>query len=215
MEDITFTLPHPCLMSLCGPTAAGKSTVAFEIIRRRKELFAEPIEKVTYVYTEYQPKFSELEASDRNIRFTKDLNEIDQIKSGPHLVILDDLQQELTTDKKMRELVTQFFLRKSHHRGISCCLLLQNPFAKNLRDINLNSQVMLIWDYARDRSVMSHIAKQICPGQTKFLQQAYEDAVTRSEFGYLVLIFHPRLKKYKYWVRSSLFPSSDTVVYAE
>ena len=215
MDDMTFTLPHPCTISLCGPTGVGKTFLAFDIIKRRIELFSEPINSVTYVYSEFQPKFYELEASDSNVRFTNDVYEIDKIKSGPHLVILDDLQQDLVSDKQKRELVTNFFLRASHHRSISVVLLVQNPFAKGLRDVNLNTQCLILYDYLRDRSVMSHISRQICPGQTKFLQEAYIDAVIRSDFGYLVLTFHPQLKKYKYWVRSSLFPSPETVVYAE
>ena len=76
-------------------------------------------------------------------------------------------------------------------------LLVQNPFEKGLRDVNLNTQCLILYDYLRDRSIMSHIARQICPGKTKFLQEAYVDAVIRSEFGYLVLTFHPQLRKYK------------------
>ena len=100
MDDISFTLPHPCTVTLCGPTGVGKTFLAFDMIKRRKELFSEPIEKVTYVYTEFQPKFFELEASDSNVQFTNDLYDIDKIKSGPHLVILDDVQQDLVSDKK-------------------------------------------------------------------------------------------------------------------
>ena len=111
--------------------------------------------------------------------------------------------------------MTNFFLRASHHRSISVVIILQNPFAKGLRDISINSQVTIIYDFARDRSIISRIGAQVCPGKTKFLQEAYQDAVTRSDWGYIVLIFHPQLKKDKYWVRSTLFPSPDTVVYAE
>ena len=215
MDEVTFTLPHPCTISICGPTSSGKSFLAFDIIKRRAELFSEAIQEVTYVYSEYQSQFHELEAADSNVKFTNDLFDIDKIKSGPHLVIIDDLQQDLVSDKSKRELVTNFFLRASHHRSISVVIILQNPFVKGLRDISINSQVTIIYDFARDRSIMSRISAQVCPGKTKFLQEAYQDAVTRSDYGYLVLIFHPRLKKYKYWVRSTLFPSSDTVVYAE
>ena len=215
MDDINFVLPHPSSIICAGPSSSGKSHLAFEIIKRRNELFSEPIEQVTYVYGEFQPKFYELSSSEDNIKFTNDLFEIDEIKSGPHLLILDDLQQDLVSDKKKRELVTNLFLRGSHHRSISVVLILQNPFVAGLRDVAVNSQVNIIWDFPRDRSIMTNYAKQVAPGKVRFLQQAYEDAVSRSDYGYLVLLFHPQLKKDKYWVRSSLFPTSDTVAYAE
>ena len=215
MDDISFILPHPSSIILAGPSSLGKSHLAFDIVKRRNELFSEPIEKVTYVYGEFQPQFYDLQSSDSNVKLTDDLFEIDQIKFGPHLIILDDIQTDLTTDKKKRELVTNVFVRGSHHRSISVVLILQNPFAAGLRDVAINSQVNCIWDFPRDRSIMSNYARQVCPGKTRFLQEAYNDAVSRSDYGYLVLLFHPQLKKDKYWVRSSLFPSSDTVAYAE
>ena len=212
MEDITFTLPHPCTININGSTGVGKTFLTFDIIKKRKELFSEPIDAVTYVYSEFQPKFYEL---GDDVTFTNDLYDIAKIQNGPHLIILDDIQVDLASDKQKREFVTNLFLRGSHHRSISVILICQNPFTKGLRDINLNTQCLILYDYVRDRSVMSHIARQVCPGKSKFLQDAYIDAVTRSEYGYLVMTFHPQLKKFKYWVKNSLFLTPETVVYAE
>ena len=94
MDEVTFTLPHPCTISIYGSTGVGKSYLAFDIIKRRDELFSESIRDVTYCFSEFQTKFHELEAADENVKFTNDLLEIDKIKNGPHLVILDDLQMD-------------------------------------------------------------------------------------------------------------------------
>jgi len=213
MELLDFSIPHPSTISIIAPTGSGKSHLALEIIRRRKEVFSENIENVTFVYSEMQPSFYDLQATDPNVRFTDSLEDIEQIH-GPHLVVVDD-QQDTFSDKAKRDLITRFFIKLSHHRGISVILILQNAFVKALRDVNLNSQFLILFDFPRDRSTIKLIARQVCPGQTGFLSQAYNHAVANKEYGYLCMDFHPAHKKYKYWVRSNVFPSSDCVVYSE
>jgi len=212
MEAINFHVPHPGTMCICGVTGSGKTRLVLEIIKRRKELFSVPIDKVLYIYSDFQPIFADLQ--DVEVTFSNSLVDIEGIIAGPHLVVIDDHMDTIEKGPH-NELIKRFFIKHSHHRNISVVLILQNPFAKGLRDINLNTQTLILFDNPRDKSVINYIARQICPGRTKFLSDAYQRAVSTREFGYLVMDLHPQNRKYKYWVRSDLFPSSTCEVYAE
>ena len=88
-------------------------------------------------------------------------------------------------------------------------ILLQQAFNKYLREISLQAQYILLMDTQRDRSIIAHLAKQLVPGCTAFLTDAYLKAVTNTEYGMLFLDLHPKNKKNAAWVRSQLLPSES------
>lgn len=212
-ECISFTIPHSCTVEIIGGTGTGKTYLVLELIRRRREIFAFPYEKVVYIYTDFQPEFHKIQAADPNVHFSQSIQDIEALENEC-LLIVDD-QQELIAKGENNSLISRFFSTHSHHRGITIVLLLQNPFAPGLRSVNLNTQLLILFDNFRDRSVIRYIARQICPGRTELLTQAYANAVTNREFGYLVIDLHPKNRKYKFWLRSHLFPSPDCQVYSE
>jgi len=160
-----------------------------------------------------QPVFYSLQASDPDIIFTDRLQDIEQLTSDPCLIICDDQMDNLGKRGADVELLTKFYIQHSHHRGASIILILQNAFKPLLRDVNLNTQYLFFFDQPRDRSTISTLARQLCPGQGAFLQQAYQKAVEGKEFGYLFLDLHPRNKLCRFWVRSNVFPTSDCELY--
>lgn len=70
---------------------------------------------------------------------------------------------------------------------------------------------MAFFNQIRDRSTIVNIAKQFCPGQAKFLIEAYKQCV-RVKFRPLILDFH-QLSQDKFRVRSSFFPSPECEIY--
>lgn len=211
---INFQLPHPGSIILAGSTGTGKTHLIYEIIKHRRELFTKPIEHVLFVYSDYQPGFYDLEREDPNVVFTNNIFDIENFNHRPGLIICDD-QMDLLAKRDVRELITRYFIKHIHHRDLSFCLTTQNLYAKGMRDINLNGQFLLLTDNPRDRGSISVVARQICPSRSKFIQDAYVQAVTRRPFGYLVIDLHPQNKMYKYFLRSNLFPTSNVEVYAE
>jgi hypothetical protein len=111
------------------------------------------------------------------------------------------------------ELINRFFIKTSHHKNISVIIILQNAFKKELREVNINSQYLIVFDSPRDRSTIQRLASQICPGQIKYLQDAYIKAVTLRKHGYLCMDLHPRSNNKLFWARSHLFPDNDCEVY--
>jgi len=144
--------------------------------------------------------------------FTNELTQLEDLCSDPCLVIIDD-QMDVISKGKANDLVTRFFIKHSHHRGASVVLILQNAFKSGLREINLNTQYLVMFDQPRDRSTITSLARQICPGESKFLQDAYQKAVANKDYGYLFMDLHPRNKKCKYWLRSSVYPDENCEVF--
>ena len=99
------------------------------------------------------------------------------------LVVLDDNMMAETDGR-----VTTLFTKKSHHSDTSDIYLVQNLFQKNKesRTISLNSQYMVVFKNPRDASQLANLARQMYPGRSAFVQEAFADA-TASPYGYLLI----------------------------
>jgi len=160
-NTFNFQLKHPALMTIVGPTCSGKSTFTIELIRKRNEIFDKPIDKVIYVYTEHQNIFDELQSEDKDIVFTKNLEEVENILGQNSLIIFDDL---MVTFSKNTEYIEDWFVRKAHHRSCSVVCILQNLNPKNMRNVTLNTIYLVYFKQPRDTSVLSLLDRQISTG---------------------------------------------------
>ena len=84
-------------------------------------------------------------------------------------------------------------------------LVLQNAFRPGMRDINLNTNYLLTFGNFRDRSMITTLARQILPGETRFLQDCYNRVVDSGAHAYLFLNLHTA-DRVRYWVRNGLAP---------
>ena len=100
------------------------------------------------------------------------------------LVIFDDMMEETCNNLNIQHL----FTRGSHHHNMSIFLLTQNLFAKGkfARTINLNAHYTIIFDNQRDRTQIRYLAREIFPENSKFLIEAYTDAI-KSPHGYIFI----------------------------
>ena len=113
------------------------------------------------------------------------------------------------TDKS----ITNLFTKGSHHRNISVIYIVQNLFNTNKehRTISLNAHYLVIFKNPRDASQIVHLAKQMYPGQTRYVQEAFNLA-TREPHGYLLV----DLKQFtpdNLRMRSHIFPGEMQEVY--
>ena len=91
----------------------------------------------------------------------------------------------------------------------SVIYLSQNLFfqKKEYRDISLNSHYLILMKNARDQSQILSLAKQLRPGNTRFVPRAYEKA-TKDAHSYLIVDAHPSQND-ALRLRTNLFPTYE------
>jgi len=214
MDTVKFELKHPFTMEIIGPSGCGKSYLIADIIRRRREIIDCPIDKVLFIHSHYQPLYAQLHASDPSIQFSTRIQDIDEHANGdPLLVVVDDWMDQLNPRTQALEILTRYFVKSCHHMNVSIILVLQNAYRPGLRDINLNTNYLAVFGQFRDRSSMSMLARQILPGESKFLQSSYNKALDSGLHKYIFINLHPRDRN-RFWVRNNIFPDSDCEVYS-
>jgi hypothetical protein len=195
---------HPFTAIVSGPTGSGKTVFTFRFIREATELISPQVDKIMYCYGEYQPVFNEYP----DVVFHEGLPDISQF-DGQHkiLLILDDLMSE-TNDS-----VSNIFTKVSHHRNVSVMYLTQNLFykSKQSRTMSLNAHYIVLFKNPRDAMQVSTLARQMYPGQNKFLVEAFKNA-TEKPFGYLLLDLKPDTDE-KYRIRTNIFPEERQYVH--
>lgn len=137
--------------------------------------------RVIWYYDEWQPLYE----STSGIEYREGLpqhTDYDGDKS-PKLLIIDDLMREASNN-----VVVDLFTKVCHHKNLSVFYITQNLFHQGhgQRDISLNANYIVFFKNPRDRGQIQHLARQVCPENPRFLQEAYHDA-TAIPHGYLLL----------------------------
>ena len=110
------------------------------------------------------------------------------------IVVFDDLQDEIQNSMKKNSNILNFenlMTIYSHHKKVSCILLLHYLFQKNMRKISLNCHNLIFTNSPRDYSVMSHLGSQAFPGTKSFLTDSFQDALAQHQYGYLAVSLAP------------------------
>jgi hypothetical protein len=198
-------LKHPFTCLVAGPTMCGKSFFVQRLITYAEEIIDPAPDRIVWCYggETWQESF----ANFPNVEFISGLNFTPNSSNSRTLLIIDDLMCE--TDEK----VTKIFTRGSHHSNLSVVYIVQNLFhkGKEQRTISLNSNYLVMFKNPRDVSQITHLAKQISPGNTKAVNEAYVDA-THTPFGYLFFDFKPTTPE-ELRLRTNIFPNENHIVY--
>jgi GTPase SAR1 family protein len=192
-----------------GASFSGKSTFTKRLIENR--MFEPFPERIVWCYGIYQPLYDEMLTLGVEFieGFPSELYEtLDSSKST--LIVIDDLMDEVQDNKTL----TKFFTKGCHHKNVTIIFILQNlfPQGKHCRTISLNTQYIVVFKNTRDKSQINCLGKQMFPGRSKYFQEAYLDA-TKARGGYLFLDLKPDTPD-DWRVRTNIFPTEDTVVYA-
>lgn len=158
--------------------------------------------KVIFCYAEWQSGYSDY---DKNfVQFHEGLPQSSDFENDhlPKLVIIDDLMRESSKGS-----IVDLFTKGSHHKNLSVIFISQNLFhqGKGQRDISLNTNYIVVFKNPRDRAQISHLARQICPEDPKFLQEAYFDATSKPH-GYILFDLKQSTPE-NCRFRTSIFPS--------
>lgn len=201
-----FRAPFTAIIS--GPTQSGKTHHLVSLLQNAQTIIDPPPNRIIYCYEVWQPAFDRLKESVPFIEFNKGIVQFDQLSSQQNnLVILDDLMANCESNDEIKSLFTV----GSHHNNISVIFIVQNIFnqGKHFRTLSLNTHYITLFNNARDQTQVHNLARQMYPKKSKFLIEAYEDAV-EPDYGYILL----DLKQgSKYRVQTGIIPGQQRYIY--
>ena len=185
LKEILFQ--HPFSMMVTGPSGSGKTEWTRKLLLT--SLIHPPPERILWCFGQWQPLYEDLQKRIPWIEFVHGipdyLNSPQFINPGKrNLIIFDDLMTEAKCDQKIADL----FTKGSHHRNISIVYLTQNVFpqGKACRDIALNTQYLVLFNYPIDRQQVATLARRIYPSTSAMFMKRFEEATSRP-YGYLVI----------------------------
>lgn len=189
--DLRLRTPFRYIVS--GPSQAGKTTHVVNLIKDRHDMMDRPTDHIIFYYNEWQSIFNDLEGIVTHwfshIPTPDEITTLcsDKADSGGSLIILDDFMLQLDSG------IAKLFTVLSHAYHISVILLTQNLFVSTpvYRTISLNSSYICVFKNPRDQAQIVGLAKQISPGNSKFVVDSYKDA-TRLPHSYLLFDFHQK-----------------------
>lgn len=199
-----ITLKHPFSMLVSGGRKAGKTEFTKALLRYSNNIIDPAPERIVWCYIKHQPElYKELMQINKDIEYNEGIpTQLEDMfdRKQRNLIILDDMMDEASDDKRVSQLFT-----RGRHDNLSVILLTQNLFHKKQRSISLNSDYIIIFKNARDQSQVQHLARQFMPTNVKFLMWAYKDA-TEKPYSYLMLDLTPTAND-QYRVRTNILPN--------
>ena len=165
----------PSTFCVAGPSGVGKTSWVCNLIKHREDVFVDSPTKIYWCYSHYQPAYEELSRDIPSVQFLEGIpaDFSDLIDSrNRNLVILDDLMSECGQNPE----VTKLFTRGSHHQNVTVVYIVQNLFHQSKESrttISPNCHYLVLFKNPRDRSQIMHLARQMYPGQSKFMIEAF------------------------------------------
>ena len=208
IDSIIFRHPFTC--TLAGPTGCGKTQLLKEILLYKDDLISEQPDVIIYCYKVWQEIYDVFKRNHSNIIFIEGILKFDDFdKINRKIIIFDDLMKECLESKG----VLDFFTVGSHHYNASIFFLSQNLFSKGkfARDINLNTQYLIPFNNPRDKLQITILDRQMFPGKSRFLLEAFEDA-TEKPYGYL-LIDNRQETLSKNRIQTDILPYQKRILY--
>jgi len=210
VEKLDLRLKCPFTMMVSGPSNCGKTTFTKNVLLKRRLKYNKTPGKVYWFYKVDQPQYGqmlELGIVDEFVEGMITMNWIkDNIEMSNCTVVIDDMSLEVTDD------TAKIFSIASHHYQLNVIFICQNLFTqiKAFRDISLNSTYHVIFKNPRDKSSITHFAKQFAPGRTRDLAAIYFKA-TKQPHTYLFIDYHQQTKEENRVLSNVLFEGGKPV----
>ena len=187
-EFLGFRSPFSCLIS--GPSQSGKTQFVKKVLENHERLINKFVQlNVLWCYgIENESTGQQINNPTVFIKYIKGLPTENNLK-GYNTVVVDDLLVETARSETM----TNLFTRVVHHRNVNVFCLIQNIFFKShvIRNLNLNSNYIVLFKNIRDRTQLMVFARQFNPQNVQLFIDAFSDA-TKKPYGYLLIDLHPQ-----------------------
>ena len=208
--DLRMQAPFTCIIA--ASTGSGKTYFVKRLLENAETMINPAPVNIIYCYGQYQPLYDEMKRTVSNVNFIEGLPDDVNSYFDPRqhsILIIDDLSQELTDSIQLVNL----FTKGSHHLNLSVIFICQNMFlqGKFMRTMSLNTHYFVVFRNARDKSQITHLARQMFPTNPKYLVESYTDA-TKEPYSYLLIDLKPYTED-NYRLRANIFPGETTTVY--
>ena len=199
-------LLHPFTCIVSGPSGCGKSSLVKAILQH--DVIEPRPNNIVWLYAEDQPLYQSM----KNVEFIQGIPEDLETRfqrRHNNVLILDDLMTQCHSDERL----TRLFSVGSHHKNLSIIFIIHNLFhyGKKMRTVSLNSHYIILFKNPRDRLQISTLARQMYPGQSQFLVEAFQDA-TKEAYGYIIIDLKPTTAD-KLRIRTGILPTDRQLVY--
>lgn len=170
-------------MMITGPSLSGKTFFTKTLIENDMILFEKPF-KQRFWYCHYMPLIEERIS---NVVYKVGLPDNFDHIPNESLIILDDLM----TDSKDSQSVTNLIIRGVHHRKLMVIILTQNLFqdSNQVRTRNLNTHYLVLFKNPRNMQQINHLQRQMFPKDGNFLVESFLNS-TEKAHGYLFIDLH-------------------------
>ena len=215
-----YSFIGPLTLTLVGSPGAGKSFTIFEMCVLRNKLFScketDPPMKIMFFYSMDQPIYEQMRNEFKtDIIFKKgipcrsDIDELTINREYQSMVILDDLFQEVYKNSSK----LNFMWFENRRFNLNTIFVTHNYTMPGSRVINLNTTAILLFRSVFAAGILQTICRQAFVGKTKLLKICYDDVMTSSKWGFLVIDFSAHCDD-EYRIRSNILTEKDeTVIY--
>lgn len=190
--DVRFSAGSTHL--LVGASGSGKTFRMAKILRLKDQIMKNggSIKNIIFYYDAWQPVYESLKAEGLVTKWVNKMpskNEyIEAVRyykdRGGSIVVIDDFMQEVGQD--MCDIVCVC----SRHYNVTTFILFQNLFHadKSARTISRNVRFLHLHKSPRDNSQVRFLASQLCPGNFKWIVEAFTEA-TRNPYSCFLFDF--------------------------
>jgi len=185
-----------------GCSCCGKTTWTIRFLKHVDVLVDISFKKIVWCYSEWQVAYDQLLGK---VDFVEGFPNMDKFDpKHPSLIVLDDMMSSVNS------FAADLFTKYSHHRSCSILYLVQNLFPKDphSRTISLNANVFVLFKNPRDKSQVNTLARQVFPGESSLMLQAFQDA-TSKKYGYLLVDLQMETEE-DVRLRTEIFPDDDS-----
>lgn len=205
----------PTTISICAPSNSGKTFFTKQLLQNANGMFKEAPRRIWYCYSVWQDIYDQMQRTISNISFHQHLPSDEEFKDYASLdqshfiCVFDDLMAEMADS----QFIQNVFCVYSHNFNATIIYLVHNIFPKGkvMRTVSLNTHYFILFANHRDKQQIQHLARQMYPGNVKYLLSAYQTA-TSVPFGFLLIDINPHSNR-EYQLRRNILPNEDTSVF--
>ena len=185
-----------------GPPRSGKTFYIYHLLREKNRFIqsGEQVQNVCFWYRKWQPIYSRMKSEGLVNQWFQGFptaEDFDNIVSpyrftGGSICIMDDCL-DIYDSGDLRDIVSTL----ARHNQACVFLLMQSLFSDNVRarQTSRNIKQIFLFQCPRDKMQFSYLAREMYPGNTKWLIDAYAH-VTRKQYRCLIMDFRPECPEY-------------------